>query len=296
MNGWLAVANAYSGGRGGKRAGIENAMAALGGAIDDAVFSEYPGHARSLASSAAGYEGIVAIGGDGTLLEVLNGIDRRRQRLAILPLGRGNSLARDLGLCDGHAAADALTAGAEQTIDLARVNMIDERGVEMEILSASTIAVGYPVAATILASRMKSLGRFCYAAAAALSSIRMEAAEIEVGYDDEPLRRRSLRGLIVSNTRHLANFIAFPDADCADGLLDVMEMDAGALRQNVRNLSALCAIDLCAPASVRKARRLRARFSMPSQIMIDGEVLEDISELKIEIVRGGLRCQRPMNS
>jgi diacylglycerol kinase family enzyme len=295
VNGWLAVANAYSGGRDGKRAGIAQAMCAMRPTVRDAVFSEYRGHARKIASQASGYAGIVAVGGDGTLLEILNGIDRERQELAILPAGRGNSLARDLGLHGIAFAVDTLAHGRIDAIDLAEATLTGESGEQTQIVSASTIAIGYPVAATALANRMKYLGRFCYAAAATLASASLKAMSLEVAYDGRSLHHRRLAGLIISNTRHLANFVAFPNADWADGRLDVMEMCAGPVVQNARNLSALCGVDLCAPAPIEQVHTVRLRFALPADVMIDGEIFDRLSALEVRILPGALRCRRTLN-
>ncbi|HUN59316.1 MAG TPA: diacylglycerol kinase family protein [Candidatus Binataceae bacterium] len=295
MKGWLAVANAYSGGGEGKRDRIEKAIGALRPTVKDVVFSEYRGHSKRIAASASGYTGIVAAGGDGTLFEVLNGIDRKRQELAILPAGRGNSLARDLGLGGIPSAVKAFADGNGHAIDLAEVTFTTESGEQTRVASASTIAVGYPVIATILANHLKNLGSFCYPVAAALASIRMKAAPREVVYDRDRPRRKRLTGLIINNTRHLANFLAFPNADCTDGRLDVMEMDAGLLSQNVRNLSALCGIDLCAPAPIHQVQTATLCFAKPTTIMIDGEIFKDVITFHVQILPGALRCRRMRN-
>jgi diacylglycerol kinase (ATP) len=292
MNNWLAVANAYSGGREGQRARMARIADALRPAVADTVFSEFRGHARKLAAAAKDYAGIVAVGGDGTLLEILNGIDRLRQEVAILPAGRGNSLARDLGLLDVSSAVDALTRGRSEDIDLAEITMIDMAGSQVRTVSASTIAFGYPAAATILANRMKYLGRFCYAAAATIDSFRIIKQAVEIGYDGETPRRTGLAGMIISNTRHLANFAAFPDADCADGRLDVMELNVNAVTQNVRNVSALCGVDFCSPAPTRQISSARAIFATPTTVMIDGEIFERIQTLDVDVLPGGIKCRR----
>ena len=62
------------------------------------VITERPGHAREIVVSTQGYDIFTAIGGDGTVGEVISGIMEHpepRPRLAIIPAGTGNDIARN---------------------------------------------------------------------------------------------------------------------------------------------------------------------------------------------------------
>jgi YegS/Rv2252/BmrU family lipid kinase len=90
----------------------------------ECVTTRAAGHARELAQAAArdGYERIVAIGGDGTVCEVANGLALSPVALAIIPTGTGNDLAQNLGIPGNPAAAAALAAtGEPRSIDLCHV-------------------------------------------------------------------------------------------------------------------------------------------------------------------------------
>lgn len=93
------------------------------------VLEERPGQAIPLAEQAAreGYDVIVAVGGDGTVHEVLNGILRpaldRRPAMAIIPGGTGNDFARAVGIPkDAGAAALLLRDGVRRRVDVGQVN------------------------------------------------------------------------------------------------------------------------------------------------------------------------------
>ena len=64
----------------------------------------YPTHASELASQAVeqGYEVVVAVGGDGTVHEVINGLmqfpPERRPILGVVPMGSGNDFAHNVGI------------------------------------------------------------------------------------------------------------------------------------------------------------------------------------------------------
>lgn len=87
--------------------------------------TEYAGHARILAKEAAGAgaAAIVAVGGDGTVNEVIQGMVGRGSTLGILPLGSGNGLARSLGIpLRLGSALDVLNQQVSRKIDLGLAN------------------------------------------------------------------------------------------------------------------------------------------------------------------------------
>ena len=70
----------------------------------DLVLTERMGHAKELAAQAQGYRTVIALGGDGVIHEVVNGLmtqeEDARPALAILPVGSGNDFAQTLGIDD----------------------------------------------------------------------------------------------------------------------------------------------------------------------------------------------------
>src|SRR5437879_7761869 len=104
MNRFFAIVNpAAGGGRSAKLAGPALARLLEKGLKVDVIASTGPGHAVQLAREAygQGYRRFLAVGGDGTAHEILNGVFAGRtadQRVALgfLPRGTGNSFLRDL--------------------------------------------------------------------------------------------------------------------------------------------------------------------------------------------------------
>lgn len=70
----------------------------------DLVLTERMGHAKELAAQAQGYRTVIALGGDGVIHEVVNGLmaqeEAVRPALAVLPVGSGNDFAQTLGIDD----------------------------------------------------------------------------------------------------------------------------------------------------------------------------------------------------
>ncbi len=94
----------------------------------DLVLTEEAGDGASLAEQAVtdGYDTIVAGGGDGTVNEVLRGIDEAgalsEVALGILPLGTGNNFAEQIGVTDIDSAFDVIDRGERRKIDVGRAN------------------------------------------------------------------------------------------------------------------------------------------------------------------------------
>ena len=91
----------------------------------DAIVTERPGHAREIAVSAEGYDVFAAVGGDGTVGEVMSGIlDRKgfKPDLAIIPAGTGNDIARNVGIGSMEDAVRSLRNGRSRGFDLIRID------------------------------------------------------------------------------------------------------------------------------------------------------------------------------
>jgi diacylglycerol kinase (ATP) len=258
---------------------------------DAIVMTRYPGHAAKLAVDAQAYAGIAAVGGDGTLFEILKGLDRKGQRIALIPAGRGNSLARDLGLVNGHGFFEAMHWEEARAIDLLEVTVTDADGRESQHLSASTVAVGYPAAVVVRARKLASFGKMSYAAAAA--AMPPQHFDACVAYGDGDSREVRLSGFIANNTRHLANFMTFDRASCGDGLFEVMEMDAGLVKQTLHNLSALSGTGAYEPYPNRQTRIARVRLETAQDLMMDGEIFPGVVAFEVRILPAALECNGP---
>lgn len=87
--------------------------------------TEFPGHARHLAARAAagGADVVVAVGGDGTLNEVINGVAGTQAAVAVLPSGTANDFAGYMRISEkGMLAVSGLSACCSRRVDLIRVN------------------------------------------------------------------------------------------------------------------------------------------------------------------------------
>ena len=255
----------------------------------DVVFTQYPGHASELAA-ASGADGLIVFGGDGTIAEVVNGMDLPRQRILFLAGGTGNGLVRDLGLHSPTDGFAALRAGRLRMLDLIRVTFQVD-GQTFSRLAVSTVSVGYAAETVALANRrFKSLGEFCYPFSATLQAARQQAFAVTVQLDESPPEERLLSNIMINNTRHAGNFSAFRQADPADGRLEVLLARASFAAQSLHNLAVLSRSYFYTTAAEQTVRSLMLTLPTPQRLMIDGELCENVSSVRCEMLPGKLQC------
>jgi len=193
----------------------------------ETLFSERPGHLIDLARSAVdgGAKLVVAVGGDGTMNEVVNGIAGRDVDFATIPLGTGMDFGRTYGIPTKFedAVRVALT-GTPRTIDAGRVSYRTWSGEDAERWFGNVGSVGMSGAVAQRANGMsKALGgkaTFFYA----LTRVFLEWAntDVTVRFDGEE-RHGKMHDVIVANgVWHGGGMKLAPDARSDDGAFDVV--------------------------------------------------------------------------
>jgi diacylglycerol kinase family enzyme len=288
MKRWLAIANPHAGAF---RFGDFRVrwMPQLERVFERVEYTRAPGHASELACAAADYDGIAVIGGDGTLFEVLAGTRDPAQLHAIVPAGRGNCLALDLGVGTVPEALRTVTDGEAFGLDLMDVELDFADGSRRGCRAASTLAAGYVARVVERATHLSALRRYAYATSALFT--RPRRFEIRAGYDGAA-QCELLTSVVVNNTRHLANFSAFPDASLDDGLLDVLELDAAWAAQMMHNASVLSRRYFYNPGRAVRARSIEFEFPIPGLIMIDGELAHGVSRCRVRALPAAARFLR----
>jgi diacylglycerol kinase (ATP) len=155
-NHFFAIVNpAAGGGRSAKLAGPALAGLREKGLKIDVVASTGPGHAVELAREAyeQGYRRFIAVGGDGTAHEIINGVYERargKERIALgfLPLGTGNSFLRDFTKEGANASLQALIEGRTRAVDLVRLT--HAKG---EVYSFNLLSLGFKADVVALTNR-----------------------------------------------------------------------------------------------------------------------------------------------
>ncbi len=136
---------------------------------------------------AASVDAVVAVGGDGTVHDVVQALAGTETHFGILPLGTGNDFSRILGMPDGiEAGVAALTTAVTRTIDVGSVRWRDAEGDHSRVV-VNALGAGFDACAARRASRFKSLGgRSTYLAAVVqeLWAWRRPGVHVEVAVSD----------------------------------------------------------------------------------------------------------------
>jgi diacylglycerol kinase (ATP) len=285
---WLAIVNPAAG-RAREARRLLARLQELKNVDAEIVQTTVPGDATRLVRDAAGFDGVIAIGGDGTIGEVLQGMDFDRQRLAVLPAGHGNCLARDLGVADAARALTALQRCDCRNLDLMEARIEFANGRVERRFCGSTLAVGYVTdVVTCGRQRLCGLGHAAYAAAAMIVNPKPFQACLSV--EDGVGQPGRYTGIVINNTAHLANFRAFPEASPHDGLLEVMEQGYRWPRQLLHNLAVLSGSRAFGAKVVHQAAAVRLDLGAPHTLMADGELLHEVTTVAVRCRPAAVRC------
>ncbi len=215
-------------GNGARAEGLIDRVLGRTGASYDLTETSRPQEAIEQAADAVGqgYDAVVAVGGDGTVHEVVNGLvrastDGEGPALGIIPLGTGNDLAWSLGLPenDPEAACRALLAGHTRMLDLGQVT--DERG--QTWIFDSMLGAGFDAAAAQEAGRIRRLHGLAMYLVAVLRILPRygRAPEVTVSYNGTRVTRRMLMVSVANARRTGGGFLMAPAAHLDDGLFDL---------------------------------------------------------------------------
>ena len=281
MNRFFAIVNpAAGGGRSAKLAGPALARLREKGLKVDVIASTGPGHAAQLAREAydQGYRRFLAVGGDGTAHEILNGVfagrsSVERVALGFLPFGTGNSFLRDFTKDGPEASIQALLDSRTRSVDLLRLTHTAG-----EIYSFNLLSVGFTADVAALTNRMfKPLGDLGYllGVIVRVAQLRRRSFTLRCDDDQEWDERRSLF-LTFNNSKYTGGtMLIAPQADPTDGFIEFVRWGPIGRLGLLRNLPRLYdGSHIEHPLASRRAvRRVEFKTPAPVDIMIDGEVV-----------------------
>jgi YegS/Rv2252/BmrU family lipid kinase len=269
----------------------------------EALFSERQGHAVELARRAAeqGARLVVAVGGDGTVNEVANGIlsadGDGRPELAVIPRGTGTDFVRHFRIPSGlDAAVRVALAGNSLAIDAGRLTYRSWSGEDETayFVNAASAGMSGAVAQRANASSKALGGKVSFLWATIAVFAGWHASEMEIEVDGE--RRSGLMyDAIVANCRYLGGGMAMcPEARPDDGLLDVLVIGDITRRDLALTLPKVYrGTHLPHPkAEALRGRRISVRSDTPLPVELDGEQ-PGTTPAVFEVVPDALRLRVP---
>ncbi len=236
------------------------------------------GHAAEIAREAEGYDVLVAVGGDGTVHEVLNGImarDEPRPALGVIPTGSGNDTRRMLGIPEDVAEATlTLASGTRRRFDVGRCN---------DVYFNNSFAAGLDARVTAKAVEYKTTtkrsGLWLYLTALIHVLLNeLYSHHVRVSRDGgEPQEADILILAATIGSTYGGGFKITPDAVPDDGLLEVCTIDPLSLLQALLRMPFVVFGKHTRMKVVHMSRHrsivIDSAEPMPAQV--DGEVIMD---------------------
>lgn len=214
------IANINSG-KGNGKACLEKVTSYLDGqkVLYEVHETQHRGHAKELAAqlSASGAKVIAALGGDGTLHEVLNGIDFSVSRMGMIPAGRGNDFAigTDAISTDPVKAIEAIVRG--QPLDLDYIQVSDKRCINI---------AGTGLDVEVVLKTAKSKNKLTYVASLLRCLLKFKLYHVEVLTEDGQTRTYDCVMTGVCNGSQFGGGIHLSPVSVADdGVLDIIVME-----------------------------------------------------------------------
>ena len=216
-------------GRSGQKASDLQAVVEQHGGADWAG-TDYPGHGTELARQAAeaGYTRVVALGGDGTVHEVVNGLmeipKEKRPQLGVVPIGSGNDFAYACGISMNMQAAMIRTfEGSPAPVDIGQIT--DGSG-RTEYFDNSA-GMLLDAAINIESRKITRIYGFAMYLTAVVRSIarHFDSTRIKFEIDGETIEKDLQMFTIGNGPREAGGFLVTPDAKPDDGMFDYLMLD-----------------------------------------------------------------------
>jgi YegS/Rv2252/BmrU family lipid kinase len=243
-----------------------------------------PGDGTNLAREATnrGIDLIVAVGGDGTLQEIVTGLCMDAQgtsrqagpRLSLLPAGTGGDYRRGLPVSESpQAAATRLLCQETRAVDVGLVDFVrnDGRRGREAFINALTFGLGGLTTRLVEGSSKRLGGRLTYFLGSFRANLVQRSVPIQLEVDGEPLPLAPFTNVAVCLGRYVGGGMKIaPDAELDDGLFDIVTLETSKL--GVLSLS----VDIYQGSHVRRngvhvlrGRTLVARPTRDEEVLVD---------------------------
>jgi YegS/Rv2252/BmrU family lipid kinase len=178
-------------------------------------YTSHAGHARVMAMEASvnGIDVVVAVGGDGTVNEIANGLVGSQTAMGIIPSGSGNGLARHLKIpMNLGRAIDVLNRNKVTTIDTATIN---------DQLFVNVAGVGFDAAVARKFAAAGKRGFSTYFRITVNSYFNYQPKQYKLEIDGKIFKRRALLISFANSSQFGNNASIDPNASVSDGFIDV---------------------------------------------------------------------------
>ncbi len=259
----------------------------LGAQAHQIILTEGPGHAIEIARNAPVGSRVVAVGGDGTVHEVIRGIAGSDKAIGVMPIGSGNDFARMIGL-RGVGLEVATEIAVRQPIGKIDLGFANNEPF------GSSLGIGFDAAAarkSLTAPKfLRGMPRYLYSIFAVIAELSLPQLTLEG--DGKVLHQgKTLMVALMNGSTYGAGIPIAPEASPRDGLL------SGVLAGEFGKLGVLGILPKLLQAQHVHDPRVRLfsgteftlKFDRAVPAQVDGEMLEPTDQYQVRLIPGGLR-------
>ena len=300
---WMVIVNPKAGsGRGLKDWPVISNQMYNSGLRFTCVFTEHKFHAIELTVKAIvdGFRHIVAVGGDGTIHEVVNGIFIQKEVpttdifLAVIPAGTGNDWIRMYGISSTYSeAVDALVQKRTVLQDVGRVEFFETRVPHVRYM-ANVAGLGFDAVVNLKYNNLKDQGKYgksLYLRSTLSTFLKYTSKHFEIKVDGEPF----YNGMVFSGAVGIGKFNGggmqqTPNAAVDDGLMDLTIITHMSKIKVLKNFNMLFSGKIYSLPSVlfRQCKTIEISTNPETRIEIDGEAV-GTSPFRFELVPKSIR-------
>ena len=242
-------------------------------------FSRYIGHATEIARrSVKGVDAVVAVGGDGTVNEVLNGIFGYNVPLGILPVGRGNDFFRTI------SNSRILDVILKPFLDIPKFNMVDV-GRMNDRYFINVAGVGFDAMVAGISEPVRFLGPVAYLGSALVGLLKNKGIRLKLNIDGNKIDMNALM-IAIANGRYFGGkMLIAPEASPWDGKFDVCLIENASKLEVLKTLPKVYSGKHIYHPKVKtfKAEYLEITSTGNMPVEMDGEIFYT-DRLKIEMI------------
>lgn len=259
----------------------------------------FPIHAKDLAVRAGeeGYDLVIAVGGDGTIHEIVNGLmqipKERRPKLGIIPYGSGNDFAHAVGVDSRSSyAIRQIFTGKPRPIDIGKLLHGNS---EVEYWS-NALGIGFDATVVERFQQMKRLRGFAAYMTAVLQTLasRIVSPHMRIETDQESWEDDIFMLVACNGSREGGGFLIAPEARPDDGVLHYAWIEKVSRPMILRILPEVMkgTHERFPQVRIGEFKRMRISSDQPLFMHTDGEVYagygSDIRDIEIEIIPGAI--------
>lgn len=254
--------------------------------------TQKPGDATTVTKKSKGVKTLLAIGGDGTLFEVINGMDLNLQQVGLIPAGTVNSIAHFMQYKGVLDAYNKLRSGIVQDVDVITSKLFKTSGTFQQKLFLGFLSAGHLADLTCIATKCKLFPNIVrYSIATLLNTFLLPKIECCIKRDNKTAEKKIVTSFIINNGfSHFFSFV--PSWTLYDGAFELEIVKRTRLVQFMYNFNRF--VPLFHSRNWQTGvKSIECTFKKPQTLMGDGELFKEIIRIEIATLHKKLKLCCP---